>query len=181
MAKTRLIGGARGESLSGRIEVEGLSESIRALNKWDKKVKGEAVDIFRDEAKMVQKKAQARLSLVPSAPRKAVIGRSATGAGAGVKLRGSAFPRAFATEFGMHKWHQRTWGGTVRGWVQSALSRRTFLPYKGVQFDVKGGSGPGYVIQHTLRKVLPGMEERVADRLSKLLTKELNKAGVPRG
>ena len=173
-AKTRVIGGG--------IEVDGLAESIRALQKWDKGVRAEAVDIFRDEAKDVQKKAKRLATRAPGATgRTSWIGRSATGQGAGVKMNAGKNPRAWATEWGMESWHQRTWGGTVRGWIQSALRRRVFMPYQGVNFDVKGGSGPGYVIQAAIRRHLPGMEERVANRLQKLLTRELNRAGVPRG
>ena len=167
---------------TGGIEVEGLSETIRALGRYDKKVRAEAVDIFRDEAKAVQAAAKAIARQAPSATKSvAWIGRSATGQGAGIKLNAGKNPRAWATEFGMSKWHQRTWGGTVRGWVQSALSRRTFQPFKGVSFDVSGGSGPGYVIQHTIRRMLPGMEQRVANRMSALLSRELDKARVRRG
>jgi hypothetical protein len=61
------------------------------------------------------------------------------------------------------------------------MRRRTFRPWQGNQFDVKGGGGPGYVIQPAIRRHLPGMEDRVADRLQKLLSRELDKAGVRRG
>ena len=164
------------------VQVEGLDESIRALGKWSKESKREAVDIFRDEAKAVQSKAKARAKAHPAAPGStAWIGRSATGKGAGVKLiarKGDS--RAHATEWGMHRWQHRTWQGRVRGTVQRVMKRRTFQSWRGNAFDVKG-SGPGYVIQPTIRAHLPGMEKRVADRLQKLLIRELNRAGVPRG
>lgn len=174
--KTRVIGGG--------VEVEGLKESIRALSRWDKGARSEAVDVFRDEAKAVQSKAKARArDSAASSSSTSWIGRSATGSGAGVKLIGAkGDSRGWATEWGMHAWHIRPWGkSTTRGYVQTAMRRRTFKPYKGVVFDVKGMSGPGYVIQATLRRHLPGMEERVADKLQALLRRELDKAGVPRG
>jgi hypothetical protein len=174
---------ARADVRGGGIQVEGLSETIRALGKWDKAARKEAVEIFRDEAKAVQSAAKARApSSHPGAPSNtAWIGRSATGTGAGVSLLGAKNGRAAATEWGMHTWHIPRKRGGSTGYVQSALRRRIFKPWVGNQFDVKGGTGPGYVIQTTIRRHLPGMEDRVADKLQALLVRELNKAGVPRG
>jgi len=171
MAKTRTVGGG--------IEVEGLAETIRAIGRWDKAVRKEAVDIFRDESKIVQARAQANSRAHYAAPsNNAWIGRSATGQGAGVKLRAAqGSGRGYATEFGMHKWQYRTWGNTIRGTVQSAMRHRTFKPFLGIT----GGLGPGYVIQPAIKAHLPGMDKRVADKLHALLNRELNKAGVPRG
>ena len=167
----------------GHIEVEGLAETIRALSRWDKAARKEAVEVFRDEAKTVQASAKANARAHPASPSSGSwIGRSATGQGAGVKLiakKGNY--RAHASEWGMYRWQMRTWSGRIRGYVQSAMKRRTFRPWSGNQFDVKGSSGPGFVIQPAIRKHLPGMEKRVADRLSKILSRELDKAGVPRG
>lgn len=167
----------------GGIEVDGLAESIRALSKWDKEVRREAVEIFRDEAKTVQAAAKANAKAHPASPSSTSwIGRSATGQGAGVKLiaaKGNS--RGHATEWGMAGWQYRNWQGRIRRTVQYAMRRRTFLPWKGNQFDVRGGGGPGYVIQPAIRRHLPGMEERVADKLQALLRRELDRAGVPRG
>jgi hypothetical protein len=175
VAKTQVRG--------GHIEVDGLAETIRALSKWDKAVRKEAVDIFRDEAKTVQATAKRNAqSGAASSSSASWIGRSATGQGAGVKLiaaKGNS--RGYASEWGMHRWHIREWQGRVRGYVQRAMRRRTFRPWQGNQFDVKGGGGPGYVFQPAIRRHLPGMEDRVADRLQKLLSRELDKAGVRRG
>lgn len=164
------------------IQVEGLDETIKALGKFSKEFRGEAVEIFRDEAKTVQGKAKARAQAHPSAPRNtAWIGRSATSKGAGVKLKAShGKGLGMATEWGMHKFQYRTWSGSIRRTVQRAMSRRTFRPWKGNNFKVKGNV-PGYVIQPAIRDHLPGMEKRVADRLQRLLTKALDRAGVRRG
>ena len=170
------------QTRSTGVQVKGLDESIKALGRYSKEVRGEAVDIFRDEAKAVQGKAQARAAAHPSAPRnKAWIGRSATAKGAGVKLKAShGKGLATATEWGMHKFQHRTWSGSIKGTVQSAMKRRTFRPWKGNNFKVTGNV-PGYVIQPAIRDHLPGMEKRVADKLSALLTRTLDRAGVPRG
>ena len=175
---------ARASVRGGGVEVEGLAESIRALRKFSKEAGREAVDIFRDEAKEVQKKAKRRVrGSHPSAPSSTSwIGRSATGKGAGVKLtaKGGDY-RAHATEWGRHLHQYKPWNRTDIWRIPQRLMRvRTFNDWSGNQFDVKG-SGPGYVIQPTIRQHLPGMEERVADRLSKLLRRILDREGVPRG
>ncbi len=164
------------------VYVEGLDETIRALRRFDKEVGREAVDIFRDEAKVVQANAKARAKLDPAAPSNSSwIGRSATSKGAGVTLLGHKGKfRAHATEWGMGGWQHRTWGGEIRRTTQSAMKRRTFRRWHGSGFDVKGGSGPGNVIQPAIRKHLPGMEKRVATKLHALLNRTLDKAGVRR-
>ena len=165
------------------VQVEGLDGTIRALRRFSKEAGKEAVDVFRVEAKMVQAKATANAHAHPSSSgATGWIGRSATGKGAGVSLLGSKTRmRPNATEFGMHRFQYRKWGGGIRGTVQRVMRRRTFRAWKGNQHDLSGASGPGYVIQPAIRKHLPGMEERVANRLSNLLRRQLDKAGVPRG
>ena len=171
------------QTRGGHIEVDGLAETIKALRKFDKEVGKEAVAIFRDEAKRVQASAKGNARRHPSQPSSgAWIGRSATATGAGVKLIASKGDRrGYASEWGMHRWQMRNWAGRVRGYTQSAMKRRTFRRWGGNQFDVKGTTGPGYVIQPAIRTHLPGMEERVAGQLTALLTKTLDRAGVPRG
>ncbi len=168
---------------SGGIRVEGLDETIRALRRFDKEAGKEAVDIFRDEAKAVQSKAKAvaRRGSAAAPSNTSWIGRSATSKGAGVSLLGhKGGQRAHATEWGMGGWQYRTWGGNIRRTTQSAMKRRTFQRWHGSGFDVKGGAGPGNVIQPTIRRHLPGMEKRVATKLHALLNKTLDKAGVKR-
>lgn len=164
------------------VQVQGLDETVRALRRFDKEVGKEAVNIFRDEAKVVQSKAKARAHKDPAAPSNASwIGRSATSKGAGVKLIGhKGNYRAHAAEWGMHGWQYLTWGGTIRRTTQSVMNRRTFRRWHGSHFDVKGGTGPGNIIQPAIREHLPGMEERVATKLQALLNRTLDRAGVKR-
>ena len=171
------------QTRGGHIEVDGLEETIKALRKFDKEVGKEAVEIFRVEAKTVQATAKANARAHPASPSSGSwIGRSATAKGAGVKLIAAKGDyRAHASEWGMHRWQIREWGGKVRGYVQSAMRRRTFRPWTGNTFDVRGGGGPGYVIQPAIRQHLPGMEERVAAGLMKILNRALDQAGVRRG
>jgi hypothetical protein len=176
---------ARAAVRGGGIEVDGLAETMRALRRFDKEVGKEAVDIFRTEAKAVQADAKAHArGAHPAAPSNtAWIGRSATGQGAGIKLKAHhGRGMGLAVEWGAHRWHIRAWPAEkTRGYIQSAMRRRTFRVHQGKGFDVKGSGGPGYVIQPAIRRALPGMEKRVADKLQALMVRELNKAGVPRG
>ncbi len=165
----------------GEIRVEGLAETIKALRKFDREVGKEAVDIFRDEAKLVQKTAKSIATKAPAATHNTGwIGRSATGKSAGVSMLPHKNARAYATEWGMEQWQYRDWSGKQRGTVQKAMKRRTFKSWRGNKFTVRPGPGPGHVIQQSIRNHLPGMEKRVAKRLHALLNKQLDRAGVKR-
>lgn len=158
-------------------KVVGLEGSIKAIRKFSKAAGAEATDIFRDEAKVVQAIARANAQAAGAAATKRAswVGRSATAKGAGVKLIART-GRAHQAEWGMHRW--QVWG---RGTTQTLMSRRTLRPWSGNAFDVRGGSGPGFVIQPAIRRHLPGMEPRVAGKLTLLMRKLLDAEGVPRG
>ena len=168
---------ARTQTRGGGAEVVGLEESIKAIRKFSKEAGREAVDIFRDEAKTVQALARSNAQAAGAAAtsRASWVGRSATAKGAGVKLIARS-GRAHQAEWGMHRW--QVWG---RGTVQSVMQRRTLREWNGNAFKVRGGGGPGYVIQPAIRRHLPGMEPRVAGQLTLLLRKLLDAEGVPRG
>jgi len=170
---------ARTTVKGGAVRVDGLAESMRALNKFSPALRKEAVNIFRAEAITVQAKAKANAQAHPASSRRTGwIGRSATNLGAGIKLNPNAKgggSRAYATEFGMDSWQYRNWQDKMKGTVQKAMKSRTFYPFVGVS----KGLGPGYVIQPAIRAHLPGMSERVTKRLHALLNRELDKAGVP--
>lgn len=161
----------------GGLEVDGLAQAVRALNRVSPELRKEAVDIFRDEAKMVQAKAQARIGRVGRYPKtKGMIGRSATGAGAGVKLRASKYPWALQAEYGEKVGH-------VYGhpYGQVAFRRRTAAPFKPPTSSDMGRNKGGYMIQPVIRQQLPFIAKRAGDRMLKLMDKALRRAGVPRG
>ena len=164
---------ARTQTRTGAgVEVIGLKETVRALGRFRREAGREAVAIFRTEAKKVQARARSHAQAAgPAATGRASwVGRSATQRGAGVRLNART-GRAHQAEWGMHRW--QIWG---RGTTQTAMSRRTLQPWRGNQFDVRGGSGPGYVIQPAIRAHLPGMERRVARQMSALLTRLQSRA-----
>ena len=160
----------------GGIEVDGLAESIKALGRLDGEYKKEAVEVFRDAAKDVQRRAQANIGAVGRYPgRKGIVGRSATSTGAGVKLRASKYPWAYGAEFG--EVVADVYGNPVG---QSRFKRRTMGEFKPpTSSDMFTNTG-GYMIQPVLRARLPKIEEQVADALTKLIDKALRDAGVPR-
>lgn len=162
-----------------QILVEGLSESIRALGKVSRDLANEARGLIRDEAKHLQREAQSRLQRRPgggSYPRrKGMIRYGATNRGGTLSIvAGNRYPWAFGAEFGA----RRAW---VFGRVTSAavLSRRQFAPWAGNQFRVTSPSGPGWIVQPTIRDNLPRIKREISSGLSDLLERELRAAGVP--
>ena len=166
-------------SRRGGIEVDGLAESIKALGKVDKAYKQEAVQVFRDSAKDVQRRAQGRIGNHPGyrmGTQKGMIGRSATATGAGVKLRASKYPWAYAAEFG--EVVADVFGRAVG---QGRFRRRTAAPFKPpTSSDMRVNTG-GYMIQPTIRKRMPHIEKQLANDLTLTFDKALRKAGVPDG
>lgn len=158
------------------LEVDGLRESLLALNRYSKEVGKEARGELREGAKTIQTAAKRVDSGSPAeSGRKTWIGRSVTSKGAAVTLRASAFPRALSTEFGAHT-HD------VYGQKRPAvfMKRRAFRKWSGNRADLDRRSGDGYVIQPTIRRLLPRVTRDIAEALSKLLDRELNKAKVPK-
>ena len=161
----------------GGVEVDGLAESIKALNKLDGEYKKEAVAVFREAAIDVQKRAQARIGAVGRYPgRKGMIGRSATSTGAGVKLRASKYPWAYGAEFG--EVVADVYGNPVG---QRRFKRRTFGQFKPPTTSDMFTNTGGYMIQPVLRARLPHIEKQVSEDLTKLIDKAMRQAGVPRG
>lgn len=167
------------------VKVDGLAESIKALAKVDKKYRKEAVEVFRDAAKSVQQESQKAIGRVGRYPkRRGMIGRSATGKGAGVTLNANKYPWALGAEYGeqvanVPRKYRGGRGGTQE-WPQTALKRRTFgiwRPPTSVDMFVNRG---GYMIQPVLRRRLPAIENDVATKLNVITNKALRSAGVPR-
>lgn len=163
-----------------QIEVEGLRETIKALNRVDKKLGQAAVQAMRDEAKMVKVKAQTRLrnrgGAAATYPRsRGMIRSGATQGGGTVSLETGRYPWSPGAEFGGHT--HTTFG---RRMPQGSLRRRTLGRWRGNQFVVVGVGGPGYLIQPTIRRELKGIEDRISKEISLLYDTALNQAGVPR-
>ena len=164
---------------SGGVTVDGLTESIKVLGKLDKGYRKEAVAILRVGAKDVAKQSRAQLNRVgryPSGSPASSIGFSATGKGAGVKLRAHSRPWLLGAEFGEVVAH--VYGHPVG---QSRFRRRTFGRWKPpTSKDLNKNTG-GYIIQPTIRRLLPKIEKQVARDLDELTKRAFRKGGVHGG
>ena len=160
----------------GGLEIDGLAESIRALKRLDPAYRKEAVQIMRDVATDVQRRSQSKIGSVGRYPkRKGMIGRSATGAGAAVKLRASKYPWAYAAEYG--EVVASVYGNQV---AQARFKRRTFGVFNPPTSDDMGKNTGGYMIQPTIRARLPWIMDESSTKMTKLVDKAMRKAGVPR-
>lgn len=162
-----------------RLDVEGLTEAIKALNRANRDLGREARSLIRDEAVIISADAKARLGRRPGGgtyPRKSgMIRRKTNQKGAEIGLKGSRYPWAFGAEFGAKRaW---VWGLVT---LQSKLRQRQFPVWRGNQFVVRGGGGPGWVIQPAIRDNLPAAATRIAVGIGELFDTALRKEGVPR-
>lgn len=160
-------------------KVDGLTEALRALNRVNKEAGTMARELVREGAKTIQTEAQRRARGRAGGgtyPRRmGMIGRSASTKGGAIKLAGSKYPWAWGAEYGA----RRAW---VFGRVttQGRLRRRQFPVWRGNQFVVRGASGPGWLIQPAIRAKLERVLTDMADGLSELISRELDRARVPR-
>ncbi len=164
---------------TGGLQVDGLSESIRALKKLGPQYRKEAVNVIRDVTKDIQKRSQDRIGNHPQyrlRRNRSMIGRSATGKGGGVKLRASKYPWAYAGEYGEVVAHVF---GRPRG--QDRFRRRTAAPYKPPTTTDMSKNRGGYWIQPTIRKRFPHIMREFDTEFVKLIDKAMREAGVPRG
>lgn len=153
------------------IQIEGLTQAIRAMGRLDRDLAKEAKAIIREETKPVVN--QARLEAkhaAPAAPSSTTwVGYTVTNQGAGIVLKASKYPRALATEFGAYTAMVGFDKNVKRR--QTSLRSRTFRPH----------NPDGYVIQPTIRRMLPAFLDGVTDGLADVVRRTLDAAGVPRG
>lgn len=177
-------------------EVDGLKESIRFLGKVDKELRKEAVDIIKKNTVKVKTDAQkkymgsppgVRRKGYPDATKTAIIHRaSGKGASVGINRSSSRNPAIFPAEFGFDmamvpKFRGNGKQGGRRWMHQGRMRRRTFPIYRGNQFVPRGNSGPGWIVQPTIRKWMPKFDKQLAEDLMPVFDKAARKAGVPRG
>jgi len=156
----------------GGIQVDGLAETIRALGKINPALKAEAVDTLRDGAKKVQKAAQGNIGAggYRLGRQKGMIGRSATSTGAGLKLRASKYPWAYAAEYGEVVAH--VYGRSV---PQSRFKARTAGQFKPPTSTDMGKNKGGYMIQPAIRLWMPFLRKDAGERITKLVTKAVKR------
>jgi hypothetical protein len=161
----------------GGLEIDGLNEAIKALGKLDGDYKREAVQVLREVATDVQHRAQAKIGNAGyrMGRQKGMIGRSATSTGAGIKLRASKYPWAYAAEYGEHV--AAVFG---RNAPQRIFKRRTAAPFKPPTSGDMSKNLGGYMIQPTIRKRFPHIMKQLDDGLTKLIDRAMRRAGVPK-
>ena len=161
------------DTVKSGLQVDGLSETIRALGKIDPKLSAEAKEILRDGAKTVQRAAQRNIGAggYRMGMGKGMIGRSVTAKGAGIRLRASKFPWAYAAEYGEAVAH--VYG---RKYPQPVFRRRTagdFKPPTSTNFARNKG---GYMIQPAIRKFMPVLVEEAGERITRLVDRAVKRA-----
>lgn len=134
--------------------------------------------MMRDAAKDVQKVAQGNIGAGGGRypERRGMIGRSATGTGAGVKLRASRYPWALGAEFGEKVAH--VYGRPRR---QSGFRQRTMAPFRPATSTNLATNRGGYMIQPAIRARLPHWNREAARAINAIIKRALRAAGVPRG
>jgi hypothetical protein len=147
------------------LQVAGYNETMRGLRRVSVESANEVRKLIREETKRVALEARNTPSGSASEPTRATwITWRANNKGAGVLMRASTEPRAYATEFGMEEWHIPVGRGRrAKGTVQSAMRNRTFGKWGG-DGDVLDGDS-GRKIQPTIRRRMPRFVNDLADRL----------------
>jgi len=167
----------------GGLEVDGLAEWITALKKVDKKYHKEAVQVFRDAATDIQKRAQLSIGRVGRYPNgKGMIGRSATSTGAGVKLRAAKYPWADPAEMGdgvgTIPQYDGPGKGHSEGRAQHSFKRRTFGQLRQPTSPDMMKNRGGYMIQPAIRARLPKWEKEAGERLLEITGRAMRSQGV---
>ena len=141
------------------IQVTGLEEAIRGLRRTDRELAREVRKLMREGAKMVALEARKVEAPHASSPsRRSFIQWRADSRGAYVSLNPRKEPRAVADEFGrsVHEVFGRS--RPIR-----YMKRATWAPRNETNTNVLDGGG--YVVQPTIRRMLPRLESDLADGL----------------
>ncbi len=170
-----------GNVTTGGLRIDGLDESVRALVRLNPQFKKEAFDTLVDGAKKLQRASQAKIGAGGYRMRRnrSMIGRTQ----ATIRLNASKYPWALQAEFG-EKWANipvyRGTGrrGGTRFKPQSSFRRRTAAPYKKPTSSDPTKNRGGYMIQPSLRKLVPKLQKEAGVRITKLVQSEMRKAGV---
>ena len=153
------------------LQVDGLSESLRALGAISKQVRKEATDSMRKGAKLIQGKAQSSIGNHPDygmpTPR-GMIGRSVTAKGAAVKLRRLKYPWAGGGEFGAEF---AAVYGKIR--YEPNFKRSIYAPQKPPTTNDLFTNRGGYWIQPAIRKNIKQVNRDIDREMSSLFIKYL--------
>jgi len=162
------------------VVAEDLAPALRALKQVDKDAAKHVTDSLKDSAKSVQTEAKARLSRRPGG---GTYKRSPGGIrvfseqrGTGITLAARRYPWLAGAEYGA----KQAW---VFGRVttQGRLRRRQFPVWRGNQFVVRGKSGPGWIVQPSIRRQLPRIIDDAEEAIGDTFTQAMRQQGVGRG
>lgn len=141
------------------IEVDGLEEAIRGLRRADAAVAKEVRKLMRDGAKAIALEARKVDPPHASSPsRRTYIKWRADSRGAYISLDRRREPRAIADEFGRSV--HEVFG---RARPMRYMKRATWSPRNESNESILDGGG--YVVQPTIRRLLPKFEDDLADGL----------------
>ena len=138
------------------VEVDGLNETLKGLAKADRVVANEVRKILRENAKTVALAARKKKPHPISPGRRTFIQWRANNRGASVVLSGKANDRAMYEEFGGELLHVGFDDNVPR--YQSQMRRRATRPH----------NPDGYVIQPTIRKMMPEFIDNLAEDIAAL-------------
>ena len=151
------------------IQVDGLQESIRGLRRVDAELAKEVRREMRNAAKAVAVEARKVDPPHASSPsRRTFITWRADSRGAYVSLNVRREPRAVADEFGRSV--HEVFG---RARPMRFMRRATWAPRNEGNANILDGGG--YVVQPTIRRLLPKFEDDLADALLVLYRKALSR------
>jgi hypothetical protein len=184
---------------SYKLQVEGLSETLRLLSRVDKDLRKEASAVLKRHVVSIKTKAQGRIQQTPGVRRSngyplsktAVIHRASAKPAVGINRASKKGRNAaiFPAEFGAYtqfvpyrKGSQRSSAKSFgRHIPQNAMRRRTFPVWRGNQFVSRGSAGPGWIVMPTIRKEVPKIEKDLMRDLRDVFDRAARRAGVPRG
>lgn len=155
--------------MGASIEVDGLEEAIKGLRRADRELAKEVRTLMREGAKSVALEARRVDPPHASSPsRRTFIKWRADARGAYVSLDRRREPRAVADEFGRSV--HEVFG---RARPMRYMKRPTWAPRNESNDRVLDGGG--YVVQPTIRRMLPRFERELADGLLDLYRKALRR------
>lgn len=166
-------GGAGG---STALEVDGLSEAITALRKYDREASNEVRRIMRAETNRIRDLARRRLSRTRghASRRKTQISSKTSQRYAAIGLMRSKYKHtAVGKELGGHL----AWTGTIKAGT-GIMSRSPRWPkYQGFPDRLDRGRG-GHAVLPTIRQELPEWEETIVSELNRVVGELLRRSGV---
>jgi len=172
----RALPGYGGAGGATAIEIEGLSEAITALRKYDRDASNEIRRIMRAETNRIRDLARRRMRRVRghAEKRKTQIGSKTSQRYAAVGLLRSKYKHtAVGVELGGHL----AWTGTIYAGTGIMSARPRWPKYDGFPDRLDRGSS-GTALLPTIRQELPTWEKTVVLELNRVMADVMRRSGV---